>query len=62
MPFLNLKKIFYIGLFFIFKGILYIENEALGWRPLSKIWLDGRNQQENAVSLMNTKHILSFLN
>ncbi|XP_075124385.1 uncharacterized protein LOC142197756 [Leptodactylus fuscus] len=30
-------------------GILYIEGEALGWRPLSKIWLDGRNQQENAV-------------
>ncbi|XP_044146080.1 dynein axonemal heavy chain 5-like isoform X2 [Bufo gargarizans] len=29
--------------------ILYIENEAVGWRPLSKIWLDGRNQQENAV-------------
>ncbi|XP_018425842.1 PREDICTED: dynein gamma chain, flagellar outer arm-like [Nanorana parkeri] len=31
------------------KGILYIEGDALGWRPLSKIWLDGRNQQENAV-------------
>ncbi|XP_056421918.1 uncharacterized protein LOC130362045 isoform X2 [Hyla sarda] len=30
-------------------GILYIEDEALGWRPLSKMWLDGRNQQENAV-------------
>ncbi|KAG8582082.1 hypothetical protein GDO81_007910 [Engystomops pustulosus] len=30
-------------------GILYIEDEALGWRPLSKIWLDARNQQENAV-------------
>ncbi|KAM4043310.1 dynein axonemal heavy chain 5-like isoform 1-T1 [Anomaloglossus baeobatrachus] len=30
-------------------GVLYIESEALGWRPLSKIWLDGRNQQENAV-------------
>ncbi|XP_077137822.1 dynein axonemal heavy chain 5-like [Ranitomeya variabilis] len=30
-------------------GVLYIEGEALGWRPLSKIWLDGRNQQENAV-------------
>ncbi|XP_073445808.1 uncharacterized protein [Dendrobates tinctorius] len=30
-------------------GVLYIEGDALGWRPLSKIWLDGRNQQENAV-------------
>ncbi|XP_069830783.1 uncharacterized protein [Dendropsophus ebraccatus] len=30
-------------------GILYIDDEALGWRPLSKMWLDGRNQQENAV-------------
>ncbi|KAG9493712.1 hypothetical protein GDO78_001536 [Eleutherodactylus coqui] len=30
-------------------GILYIEGEALGWRPLSKIWLNGRNQQENTV-------------
>nr|DBA26446.1 TPA: hypothetical protein GDO54_010703 [Pyxicephalus adspersus] len=30
-------------------GILYIEGESLGWRPLSKIWLDGRNQQEHAV-------------
>ncbi|KAM9316607.1 uncharacterized protein PAF06_007656 [Gastrophryne carolinensis] len=30
-------------------GILYIEGEALGWRPLSKVWLDERNQQENAV-------------
>ncbi|KAM5165175.1 dynein axonemal heavy chain 5-like [Mantella aurantiaca] len=30
-------------------GILYIEGDALGWKPLSKIWLDGRNQQENAV-------------
>ncbi|XP_077343463.1 dynein axonemal heavy chain 5-like [Lithobates pipiens] len=30
-------------------GILYIEGDTLGWRPLSKIWLDGRNQQENAV-------------
>ncbi|XP_031757885.1 dynein gamma chain, flagellar outer arm isoform X2 [Xenopus tropicalis] len=30
-------------------GILYIEGEALGWKPLSKVWLDGRNQQENAV-------------
>ncbi|XP_073531710.1 dynein axonemal heavy chain 5-like [Phyllobates terribilis] len=30
-------------------GVLYIESEALGWRPLSKIWLDGRNQQENTV-------------
>ncbi|XP_063775387.1 uncharacterized protein LOC134910927 [Pseudophryne corroboree] len=31
------------------KGIVYIEGEALGWKPLSKIWLDGRNQQENTV-------------
>ncbi|XP_018096048.2 dynein heavy chain 5, axonemal [Xenopus laevis] len=30
-------------------GILYIEGEALGWKPLSKVWLDRRNQQENAV-------------
>ncbi|XP_068137634.1 dynein axonemal heavy chain 5-like isoform X2 [Hyperolius riggenbachi] len=30
-------------------GILYVEGEALGWRPLSKMWLDGRNEQENAV-------------
>ncbi|XP_053567991.1 uncharacterized protein LOC128657631 [Bombina bombina] len=30
-------------------GVLYIESEALGWRPLAKVWLDGRNQQENAV-------------
>ncbi|KAM4694307.1 uncharacterized protein O3C94_004765 [Discoglossus pictus] len=29
--------------------VLYIESEALGWKPLAKVWLDGRNQQENAV-------------
>ncbi|XP_029452717.1 dynein gamma chain, flagellar outer arm-like [Rhinatrema bivittatum] len=30
-------------------GILYIEGEALGWTPLAKTWLEGRNQQENTV-------------
>ncbi|KAG8444848.1 hypothetical protein GDO86_009850 [Hymenochirus boettgeri] len=30
-------------------GILYMEREALGWRPLAKVWLDNRNQQESAV-------------
>ncbi|KAM8953036.1 dynein axonemal heavy chain 5-like [Pelodytes ibericus] len=30
-------------------GILYMESDALGWAPLSKVWLDGRNQQEKAV-------------
>ncbi|XP_069461306.1 uncharacterized protein [Ambystoma mexicanum] len=30
-------------------GILYLEGEALGWRPLAKTWLEGRNQQEITV-------------
>ncbi|KAJ1151043.1 hypothetical protein NDU88_003830 [Pleurodeles waltl] len=30
-------------------GILYLEGEVLGWKPLAKTWLDGRNQQEITV-------------
>uniref|UniRef100_A0A8C5PKA2 Dynein heavy chain n=1 Tax=Leptobrachium leishanense TaxID=445787 RepID=A0A8C5PKA2_9ANUR len=30
-------------------GILFMERDTLGWGPLSKIWLEGRNQQEKAV-------------
>ncbi|XP_041109797.1 dynein heavy chain 8, axonemal-like [Polyodon spathula] len=30
-------------------GILYIDSEVTGWRPLAKAWLARRNEQENIV-------------
>nr|XP_014351636.1 PREDICTED: dynein heavy chain 8, axonemal-like [Latimeria chalumnae] len=30
-------------------GILFMEGDGLGWRPLAEAWLEKRNQQENAV-------------
>ncbi|MBN3318102.1 DYH6 protein, partial [Atractosteus spatula] len=30
-------------------GIIYVDSDTTGWRPLAKIWLAQRNEQENKV-------------
>ena len=32
------------------QGIVYVDNNVVGWRPIAKAWLENRTQQEVHVS------------
>ena len=37
---------------FLFKGMVYVDKNVVGWRPLAKAWLENRTQQEVHVSFL----------
>ena len=46
--FLSLPKLFLCS----FQGIVYIDKDTVGWRPIAKSWLDSRTPQEIHVSTL----------
>ena len=37
-------------LIILLQGIIYVDNQVLGWRPIAKAYLENRSQQEVHVS------------
>lgn len=49
----------------IFQGIVYIDKDVLGWKPIADAWLESRSPQEIHVSftlqmLPKVKHFIIF--